>query len=180
VYFLLLCFKFIRSCFCVSNVLHFAFVSLLTTHNTNIHASGGVRNRNPSERSAADPRLRPLGHWDRHRTRDSSNQAALCLCFKPLSHRDRHFRPHCRIYFILHFLIVNFHVAPVLCVHSIAFVQSPCCVMGFDTCLLSCSFSFSSTLCSPVAAHCFRSFSFFIQRVHISILYSLYLYSQMR
>jgi hypothetical protein len=25
-----------------------------------------IRTRNPSKRSAADPRLRPLGHWDRH------------------------------------------------------------------------------------------------------------------
>jgi hypothetical protein len=32
---------------------------------TNIHAPGRIRNRNPSKRSAADPRLRPLGHWDR-------------------------------------------------------------------------------------------------------------------
>jgi hypothetical protein len=31
----------------------------------NIHASGGNRTRNPSKRSAADPRLRQLGHWDR-------------------------------------------------------------------------------------------------------------------
>jgi hypothetical protein len=33
---------------------------------TNIHAPGGLRTRNPSKRTAADPRLRPLGHWDRH------------------------------------------------------------------------------------------------------------------
>jgi hypothetical protein len=31
---------------------------------TNIHAPGGIRTRNPSRRAAADPRLRPLGHWD--------------------------------------------------------------------------------------------------------------------
>jgi hypothetical protein len=34
-------------------------------HNTNIHASGGIRTRNPSKRAAVDPRLRPHGHWDR-------------------------------------------------------------------------------------------------------------------
>ena len=34
-------------------------------HNTNIHAPGGIRTRNPSKWSAADPRSRPLGHWDR-------------------------------------------------------------------------------------------------------------------
>ena len=32
---------------------------------TNIHAPGGIRTRNPSRRAAADPRFRPLGHWDR-------------------------------------------------------------------------------------------------------------------
>jgi hypothetical protein len=33
---------------------------------TNIHAPRGIRTRNPSRRSAVNPRLRPLGHWDRH------------------------------------------------------------------------------------------------------------------
>jgi len=43
----------------------------LTTHNTqhsqqtNIHAPGGIRTRNSSERAAADPRRRTSGHWDR-------------------------------------------------------------------------------------------------------------------
>jgi hypothetical protein len=32
---------------------------------TNIHAPGGIRTSNPSRRTAADPRLRPLGHWNR-------------------------------------------------------------------------------------------------------------------
>jgi hypothetical protein len=32
---------------------------------TNIHAPGGIRTCNPSRRAAVDPRLRPLGHWDR-------------------------------------------------------------------------------------------------------------------
>jgi hypothetical protein len=32
---------------------------------TNIHAPGGIRTHNPSQRAAADPRLRPRGHWDR-------------------------------------------------------------------------------------------------------------------
>jgi hypothetical protein len=40
-------------------------------HNTqhsqeaNIHVPGGIRNSNPRKRAAADPRLRPRGHWDR-------------------------------------------------------------------------------------------------------------------
>jgi hypothetical protein len=49
--------------FLYPNVLHFAFCVLLTTRNTNIHAPGGIRTRNPSRRSAANRRLRPLGHW---------------------------------------------------------------------------------------------------------------------
>ena len=33
---------------------------------TNTHAAGGIRTLNPSKRVAVDPRLRPLGHRDRH------------------------------------------------------------------------------------------------------------------
>jgi len=32
---------------------------------TDIHAPGGIRTYNPNRRAAADPRLRPHGHWDR-------------------------------------------------------------------------------------------------------------------
>ena len=32
---------------------------------TDIHAPGGIRARNPSKQAAEDPRLRPRGHWDR-------------------------------------------------------------------------------------------------------------------
>ena len=32
---------------------------------THIHASGGIRNHNPSKGAAADPRFRPRGHWGR-------------------------------------------------------------------------------------------------------------------
>jgi hypothetical protein len=56
---------FIRTCYFVVIVLHFALLSVLTTHNTYIHNPGGIRTRNPSERSAAYPRLKPLGHWNR-------------------------------------------------------------------------------------------------------------------
>jgi len=31
-----------------------------------MHTPGGIRTRNPSKQAAADPRLRPRGHWDRH------------------------------------------------------------------------------------------------------------------
>jgi hypothetical protein len=30
-----------------------------------IHAPGGIRNRNPSKLASADARLRTRGHWDR-------------------------------------------------------------------------------------------------------------------
>jgi hypothetical protein len=32
---------------------------------TGIHGTGGIRTHNPRKRAAADPRLRPHGHWDR-------------------------------------------------------------------------------------------------------------------
>jgi hypothetical protein len=54
---------FICSCFFVLNILHFAFLSLLTTHNTNIHAPGRIQTCNPSKRSATDPHFRQRGHW---------------------------------------------------------------------------------------------------------------------
>jgi hypothetical protein len=41
----------------------------LTTHNihkTDIHSPSEIRTRNTSKRAAADPRLRPRGHWDQH------------------------------------------------------------------------------------------------------------------
>jgi hypothetical protein len=34
------------------------------TQEKKIHAPGGIRTHNPSKRSAADPRLRPRGHWN--------------------------------------------------------------------------------------------------------------------
>jgi len=37
----------------------------LTTPNTQKIQSGGFRNRSPSKRVFADPRLRPRGNWDR-------------------------------------------------------------------------------------------------------------------
>jgi hypothetical protein len=39
---------------------------MYNTHNTNTHAPGWIRTRNPSKRSAVGKRLRPPGHWDRH------------------------------------------------------------------------------------------------------------------
>jgi hypothetical protein len=44
-----------------------AETSDITQHleETNTHAPGGIRTRNPSQRSAADPNLRLLDHWVR-------------------------------------------------------------------------------------------------------------------
>jgi hypothetical protein len=47
-----------RSAFCL-------FLSLLATHNTNIHALDGIQTRKHRKRTTADPRLRSLGHCDR-------------------------------------------------------------------------------------------------------------------
>jgi hypothetical protein len=45
-----------------------AETSYNTQHSSEIdaHAAGGIRTRNPSKGEAADERLRPHGHWDRH------------------------------------------------------------------------------------------------------------------
>jgi hypothetical protein len=59
-----------------------AFMSLIPLqHNTNIYASSGIQTRNPSKRAAAEPRLRPLGHWDVSNTRPSDlYRSALTDC----------------------------------------------------------------------------------------------------
>ena len=55
----------------------FTFSPLLyNTHDTHIHASGGIRTCNPSKRSAADPCPRPRGHWDRLRKQDRPTRSA--------------------------------------------------------------------------------------------------------
>jgi len=36
------------------------------SHETDIHAPGGIRTHNPKKRSVADPRLRLRCHWDRN------------------------------------------------------------------------------------------------------------------
>ena len=50
-------------CFSTAKIIRVRYtcivlLSLLTTHNTNIHAPGGIRTRNPSKRSAAGPRVK--------------------------------------------------------------------------------------------------------------------------
>jgi hypothetical protein len=41
------------------------YLTTQTLHKTNIHAPGGIRTHHPSNRTAADLRLRPRSHWDR-------------------------------------------------------------------------------------------------------------------
>ena len=85
VFFTLFCTSF-YSFFCL-DCPAFCLFSLLTTHNANIHALGGIRTPNSSKQSSADPRLKPLANWDRliketHsiglwiRTRDPSSRVA--------------------------------------------------------------------------------------------------------
>ena len=75
---------FIRTCFLVLIIPHFAF-----TYNTNTNPPGGIRTRNPTMQSAPDHRLRPLGHWNRQiRTRNPSMRKDTELYTTPRGHRD--------------------------------------------------------------------------------------------
>jgi hypothetical protein len=87
-----------------------------TTHNTHNRQTsmppGGIRTHNLSRRAAADPRLRPRGHWDRRRLWLRKYNIICCLngrktwCHPPMGqHRlwlyeDRTlngiFRPKCK------------------------------------------------------------------------------------
>ena len=53
---------------------------LCNTHNTNMHAPGGIRNRNPSKPAAAGSRHRPLGHWNRQGFEPRFVQPELSHC----------------------------------------------------------------------------------------------------
>ena len=53
---LVLSFYFIRTCFCRLDCPVFCLLSVLTTHNTNILALGGIRTPNFSRRTATDQR----------------------------------------------------------------------------------------------------------------------------
>ena len=55
---------------------------------TDIHAPGGIRTRNPSKRTAANPRLRPRGHWDRLFPRLN-----IAMCVVPRFRTYEHLRP---------------------------------------------------------------------------------------
>ena len=57
---------------------------------TNIHDSGGIRNRSQNKRKAANPRLRPRGHWDRLLIADSKHKCVVLNnhwpCIKLIRH----------------------------------------------------------------------------------------------
>ena len=53
----------------------------LTTHNTHTHAPGGIRTRNPSKRTAADPRLGPRGERDRQDFLQTWTNLKFCQCW---------------------------------------------------------------------------------------------------
>ena len=51
----------------------------IPTTQTDIHAPGGIRNPNPSKRSAADPRLRQFDHWNRQSVSSVHGQYIQCI-----------------------------------------------------------------------------------------------------
>ena len=82
---------------CISSVLFFVcivrhsafFLSLLTTHNTNIHAPGRIRSRNPCRRAATKLRPRSHSHLDPIRTLNTSKRSAANPRLRPPCHWDR-------------------------------------------------------------------------------------------
>ena len=48
---------------------------------TDIYAFGGIGTYNPSKRAAADPRLRPQGHWDRRANYTYVGVEIVCGCW---------------------------------------------------------------------------------------------------
>ena len=63
------------------------FKGLNTQHSqeTDVHAAGGIQTRNPSKRAAADRRLRPRGHRDRHLKYTAIDQKVQRLLHTPLT-----------------------------------------------------------------------------------------------
>ena len=52
---------FIPTCFLVLIILHFSVLSLVTTHNTNIHVLAVFEPEIPAKREPANPRLKMIG-----------------------------------------------------------------------------------------------------------------------
>ena len=70
----------------------------LTTHihsqETDIHPPGGFQTRYPTKRAAADPRLRPRGHWWKKCSWWMLSSRGKCFCFssKCISCTDRQYK----------------------------------------------------------------------------------------
>ena len=79
------------SCFLI--VVAFFFLPFVLTvqhtQQTDVHAPGGIRTRNPSKRSTADPCLRPLGHGIRSPNRPVRGQSLNRLLY-PGPHDMKH------------------------------------------------------------------------------------------
>ena len=56
---------------------------------TDIHAPGGIRPRNPSKRVATEPRLRPRGQWDRHKIIHYNKHIVVQIMQQPLYQMPR-------------------------------------------------------------------------------------------
>ena len=63
---------------------------LFVLQHTNINAAGRIRTCNPSKRSAAYPRLRPLGHWNRQDSNPGSYKLQRVAIPTELSRPDIH------------------------------------------------------------------------------------------
>ena len=62
----------------------------------NIYAPGGIRTHNLSRRAAADPRLRPHGHWDRQDSLLASiNAPLMCLSINNFKGSKLRYTFHC-------------------------------------------------------------------------------------
>ena len=90
----------------------------LTTHNTqqsNIHALGGIRTHDLSERAAADLRLKPRGYWDR-RTQMyelilSSRNTGSFILRALITHQTPNFRNRNMLFWRLIFLLKVNHIS---------------------------------------------------------------------
>jgi hypothetical protein len=54
------------------------YLTTYNIHKRHIHALWGIRTHNPSKRAAADPHLRPRGHWDRHDSATAYSSVRRC------------------------------------------------------------------------------------------------------
>jgi hypothetical protein len=101
---------------------------------TDIHAPRGIRTHDPSKRAAADPRLRPRGHWDQRLNKhghyfECGPQTFLFSWFGPRAQKLAHLEPtHCKYRHKTHKgKFATSHMSPVACLSV-----SPCTVLAKD------------------------------------------------